>query len=46
MDLTGRFTHYSASVHEHLLVGYNYDANTIFVEPLKKRQANTITEGW
>ena len=45
MDLTGRFPNCSVSVHEYLLVGYNYDANTILVEPLKKHQANTITDG-
>ena len=46
MDLTGRFPHCSSSGHEYLLVGYNYYANAILVEPLKKRQAKTIAEGW
>ena len=35
IDLTGRFPHCSASSREYLLVGYNYDANAILVEPLK-----------
>ena len=46
MDLTGKFPHFSASGHEYLLVRYNYDANTILVEPLKKRQENTFSDGW
>ena len=46
VDLTGRFPHCSSSGHEYLLVGYNYYANAILVEPLKKRQAKTIAEGW
>ena len=45
MDLIGRFPPCSASGHEYLLVGYNYYANTILVEPPKKRQAKTITDG-
>ena len=40
MDLTGIFTHCSANGHEYLLVGYNYDANTILVETLKISKTN------
>ena len=46
MELTGRFPNCSASGHEYLLVGYNYYANSILVEPLKNRQEKTIAEGW
>ena len=35
MDLTGRLICCSSSGHEYLLVGYNYGANEILVEPLK-----------
>ena len=35
MDLTGRFICFSSSGHEYLLVGYNYGANAILVEPPK-----------
>ena len=45
MDLTGRFNHCSSSGYEYSLVGYNYDDNTILVEPLKNRQANTTADG-
>ena len=44
--LTRKFTHCSAGGHEYLLVGYNYDASAILVEPLKSLQVKTITEGW
>ena len=44
MDLSGRFTDFSASGHAYLLVGYNYDANAILFEPLKKYQVKTIAD--
>ena len=44
IDLIGRFTNCSASGHEYLLVGYNYDANAILVEPLKYHQEKTIAD--
>ena len=46
IDLTGRLPYKSERGYEYLLVGYNYDANAILVEPLKNKQAKTITEGW
>ena len=45
-NLTGRFPHCSARGHEYLLVGYNYDVNSILVEPLKNRQAKNISDIW
>ena len=46
MDLTGRFTHCSASGYEYLLVGYNYDASAILVEPLKNSNQRLLqTDG-
>ena len=42
MDLTGRFFHFSASGHEYLLVGYNYDTNLILVEPLKNNKQRIL----
>ena len=44
MYLTGIFPHCSASGHEYLLVGYNYDVNSIFVEPLLNSRKN-IADG-
>ena len=44
IDLTGIFSHCSASGHEYLLVRYSYDANKILVEPLKNLQTNTIAD--
>ena len=46
LDLTGRFPKYSSSFHEYELVGYNYDVNSILVEPLKNRQSKNIIDGW
>ena len=42
MYLTVRFPHRSASGHEYLLVGYNYDANAILVEPLKNAKQRIL----
>ena len=46
MDLTGRFPFKSAREMEYLLIAYVYDANAILVEPLKNKQAKTITDAW
>lgn len=46
MDLTGRFPIKSARGNEYLLVAYNWDANSILVEPLKNKEAQTITNAW
>ena len=46
MDLKGRYPHCSASDHDYLLVGYNYDAKRILVEPQKIRQSKTIVDVW
>ena len=46
VDLKGRFPYFSASGHEYLLFGYNYDSNSTLVEPLKNSQAKTIADGW
>ena len=44
MDLTGRFPHCSASGNEYLLFVYNYDYNSVLVEPLKNCHAKTIVD--
>ena len=46
MDLTGKFPYKSARGYEYLLIGYNYDANAIVVEPIKNKQAKSIKEAW
>jgi len=45
-DLTGRFPHRSSWGNEYILVVYHYDSNAILVEPVKNRQAATLTEAW
>ena len=45
-DLTGRFPYRSSRGNEYLLVGYHYDANAILAQPLRNREAQTITEAW
>ena len=46
MDLMGRFSRFPDNCHEYLLVGYNYDDNSILVELIKTRQANNISDKW
>ena len=45
-DLTGRFPYRSSSGNEYILVGYHFDGNVILGEPIKNRQAQTITTAW
>ena len=45
-DLTGRFPHKSTRGHEYVFVLYHYDSNAIFAEPVKNRQAATLTRAW
>ena len=46
IDLTGRFPYQSSRGNNYLMVAYNYDANAILVEALKKRQAASIVDAW
>ena len=46
VDLTGRFPYRSSRGNEYVLVGYHYDANGILAEPLKNREARTVTTVW
>ena len=46
IDLAGKFPYRSAQGNEYILVAYHYDANAILVQPLKNRQAASITEAW
>ena len=45
-DLTGRFPYRSSSGNEYIMVGYHFDSNVILGEPIKNRQAQTITTAW
>ena len=46
IDLTGRFPYRSDQGNEYVLVAYYYDANAILAQPLKNRQAASITKAW
>ena len=46
MDFTGRFPVKSGWGNEYLLITYNWDANSILVEPIKNKEAQTITAAW
>jgi len=46
MDLTGRFPIRSSRGNEYILIAYHYDSNAILGEPIKNRQAATITSAW
>ena len=46
MDLCGKFPYRSRSGNEYMLVSYNYQANAILVEPIKNKQAKTMTDAW
>ena len=45
-DQTGRFPYRSSRGNEYLMVAYHYDANVILVQPIKNRQAATLTSAW
>ena len=45
-DLMGRFPHASSQGHEYIFVLYHYDSNATFAEPVKNRQAATLTKAW
>ena len=44
MDLMGCFPKISSSGNQYILVGYNYDGNYIYAEPIKNRRGHTITQ--
>ena len=46
IDLTGRFPYKSARGNQYILVAYHHDANAILAQPLKNREAATITARW
>ena len=46
MDLTGRFPYKSAQGNQYILVIFHVNANAILAEPIKNREAETITKGW
>ena len=41
-DITERFPHQSSRGNNYILVAYTYDGNTILVETMKNREADTI----
>ena len=45
-NLTGSFPYQSSRGNEYIFVGFHYDANAILVEPIKNRQAGTLTDVW
>jgi hypothetical protein len=45
-DQTGAFPIKSSRGNQYIFIMYSYDANAIMVEPIKSRQARTITEAW
>ena len=45
-DLTGRFPRQSSRGNNYIFVAYNYDGNTILVEAMKNREADTIIATW
>ena len=46
MDMTGEFPVRSSRGNQYILVAYNYDANAILAEPIKNKQAKTITTAY
>ena len=46
IDLAGQFSFRSSRGNEYILVAYHYNVNDILAEPLRNRQAETITEVW
>ena len=46
MDLTGRFPHTSSRGNTYIFLMYDYDTNAILLEPIKNRQAKTITTAY
>ena len=45
-DQTGRFPCQSSRGNNYFFVCYNYDGNTILVEPIKNRETDTIITAW
>jgi len=45
-DQTCAFPIQSSRGNKYIFIMYAYDANAIMVEPIKSRQAKTITEAW
>ena len=46
IDLTGRFTYRFTQGNEYILVAYHQDDNAILAEPLRNRQAATLSAAW
>ena len=46
VDLTDRFPHQSSRGNEYTYVLYDYDSNAIIAQPVKNRQAKTLTTAW
>ena len=44
--MTGRFPYKSARGNQYILAVYHYDINAILAQPIKNREAATITNGW
>ena len=45
-DLAGKFPQRSSSGNQYVLVGYNFDANSILATPFKNRTAPILTQAW
>ena len=46
IDLTGRFPYKSARGNQYFVIAYHYDANAIYVKPIKNRESKSITTAW
>lgn len=45
-DLCGRFPYRSAEGNQYIMITYHVDANAILIQPLRNREAETITKAW
>ena len=45
-DLTSRFPYQSSRGNNYVFVAYNYNGNTVLVEPMPNREVDTITSCW
>ena len=45
-DQTGRFPYRSSQGNEYIMLAYHYDTNIILLQPVKNRQAATLTTAW
>ena len=46
IDPTGRFPYRSSRGSDYILVGFNYNGNCILGEPIRNREAKSITTAW